>query len=102
MAWDLEDDDIKTLVAKSSGIAYSLEQYPLEKQLRFELCVAHHLFAHYKMDELVWNHLSVRISPTSEDYLITSFPYMFEDITPQNLSIASGNLTGMIIHTGKL
>jgi ribulose-5-phosphate 4-epimerase/fuculose-1-phosphate aldolase len=34
-----------------------------------------------------------------EEYLITSFPFMFEDITPQNLSVASDNITGMVIHT---
>jgi hypothetical protein len=63
MDWDLEEFEVKSLVAKSSGTPYSHDKdhYPPIRQPRFELCIAHHLFAHYKMDELVWNHLSVRI-----------------------------------------
>ena len=101
MVWGLDDNEIKRLIADSSGTPFAdnNNDYPDIMQLRFELCLAHHLFAHYKMDELVWNHLSVRVEAFSEKYLITSFPYMFEDITPQNLNISSDNYTGLVIHS---
>jgi ribulose-5-phosphate 4-epimerase/fuculose-1-phosphate aldolase len=99
MDWGLLDEEVRLLVSRSAGIPYVNSAYPSEKQLRFELSIAHHLFAHYKMDELVWNHLSARLAPASDKYLITSFPFMFEDITPGNLSVSSDNYTGMVIHT---
>lgn len=79
-----------------------------EARVREDLVAAHRLTRMFGMDDLVWNHISARRPPptaprtpsggAADDYLITPFPYMYDEITADNLDSGSGNETGMVIH----
>lgn len=56
-----------------------------ERRLREELAYAYRLAAHFKWDDLIYGHLSVRLPSQPECYLINPFGLMFEEITPDNL-----------------
>ena len=64
--------------------------------MRKELSEAYQITREFGMDELVWNHLSVKLSDGS--FLITPGGRMFDDIGPQDLVKSSGNVTADIIH----
>jgi ribulose-5-phosphate 4-epimerase/fuculose-1-phosphate aldolase len=69
-----------------------------EERARRELSEAYRITREFGMDELVWNHISTRLSDNT--YLITPGSLMFDDIRPQDLvkSGGSGNVTADIIH----
>ena len=71
------------------------------KLLRKDLAIAHRLLAHYKMDELTWNHSSVR-DPTNGSFLITPGNKHFACIEPGDLVDGNTkdlkNITGNVIH----
>ena len=67
-----------------------------EMRMRKELSEAYRITREFGMDELVWNHISVKLSDGS--FLITPGSRMFDDIGPQDLVRSSGNVTADIIH----
>jgi len=68
-----------------------------EKQIRYDLCVAHAAFHHFKMDELVWNHVSARYPKDS--WLITPGLKHWDEISPSCIIPSSANVTADIIHS---
>ena len=66
-----------------------------EEILRDDLSCAHWLCHRFKMDDLVWNHISARFET---DYLITPGDLMWDMIEPQDLVRSSGNITANVIH----
>ena len=83
---------------------------PDEQTLRYDLMIAHHLTHYYKMDELVWNHISARCpSPNPEtppndqtpSYLITPGRKTFNMIRPEHFTLCepSENITSDVIHS---
>lgn len=99
--WATSIDEFQALVENCyAGSFDDQHPYPTESQLRFELCVAHHLFAERNMTDTVWNHLSVRETQSSEDFFITPFPMLFDDMTPADMNSSSSvNKTGIVIHS---
>jgi len=89
----------------STNIAETENSYPTTTQILFELSIAHHMFSALRMDDLVWNHISIRKTKTTKDFYVTPFPIIFEDITPKELLNSSisendnDNTTGTIIHS---
>lgn len=72
-----------------------------EAQLRKDLATAHRLAAHYKLhDEIVWGHISARISHEKDDFLITPGDRHFSLMRPEHLVRAKDivNATGDVIH----
>jgi len=67
-----------------------------EAEVRKDLSVAHWLTRHYGMDELQWNHISVKLSDGAS--IITPGDRMFDDIMPHHLHKSSNNVTAEIIH----
>lgn len=82
-----------------------------EWQTRVELAACYRLVAHFKMDELIWNHISAKI-PGTEEFLINPMGYMYDEITASNLvkvdiegktvgeDNSTTNYTGFVIHSG--
>lgn len=58
---------------------------PQEWQLRQELAACYRLIAHYKMTDLIFTHLSLRIPGPEHHFLINPYGLMFEEITASNL-----------------
>lgn len=67
-----------------------------EQRMRVELSEAYAITREFGMDELVWNHISCKLSDGT--FLVTPGNRMFDDIGPQDLVKSSGNITADIIH----
>ncbi|PZU59564.1 MAG: class II aldolase [Sphingobium sp.] len=58
---------------------------PTETELRRQLADFYHLVRHLGWDELVFNHISVRLPGEDEHYLVNPFGLLYDEITPDNL-----------------
>ena len=58
---------------------------PAEWQQRVDLAAAYRLVAHYRWDDLVFTHLSARISGPEHHFLINPYGMLFDEITASNL-----------------
>jgi ribulose-5-phosphate 4-epimerase/fuculose-1-phosphate aldolase len=58
---------------------------PQEWQLRQELAACYRLIAHFRMTDLIFTHLSLRIPGPEHHFLINPYGLMFEEITASNL-----------------
>ena len=76
---------------------------------RVNLAACYHLADHFKMSDIVWNHITAKTSANKETFLINQFGLRYDEITASNLieiSIDGKNLsnskkintTGYIIH----
>jgi ribulose-5-phosphate 4-epimerase/fuculose-1-phosphate aldolase len=56
-----------------------------EWKLRVDLAAAYRLVAHYKWDDIIFTHLSVRVPGPEHHFLINPYNLMFEEITASSL-----------------
>ena len=56
-----------------------------EWQLRVDLAAAYRLVAHYGWDDLVFTHLSARVSGPEHHFLINPFGTLFSEVTASSL-----------------
>jgi ribulose-5-phosphate 4-epimerase/fuculose-1-phosphate aldolase len=56
-----------------------------EWRTRVDLATFYRLAAYYRMDDLIYNHLSARVPDEPGRYLVNSFGLLFEEITASNL-----------------
>ncbi|AZG44688.1 class II aldolase/adducin family protein [Gordonia insulae] len=82
-----------------------------EAELRRQLAAVYRLVAHYKMTDLIFTHISVRIPGPEDHFLINPYGLLFEEITASNLvridldgnvvgdSSAVVNPAGFVIHS---
>lgn len=56
-----------------------------ERRARIELAACYRLVAHYRMTDLIYTHISARVSGRSPRFLINPYGLMFEEITASNL-----------------
>ena len=81
------------------------EALVVEESLRRDLAICHRLLSHYKMDELIWNHCSVRLpelGSAATDFLITPGNRHFAIMEPGDFLLGSStelaNVTANVIH----
>ena len=76
---------------------------------RVNLAACYHLADHFKMTDIIWNHITAKTSEQKETFLINQFGLRYDEVTASNLleidlegNIISGegdiNYTGYIIH----
>ena len=81
-----------------------------ELENRVNLAACYHLADHFKMSDIIWNHITAKASSKKETFLINKFGLRYDEITASNLleidlngNIVSGegtiNDTGYIIHS---
>jgi ribulose-5-phosphate 4-epimerase/fuculose-1-phosphate aldolase len=58
---------------------------PTEQRLREELAACYRLVAHFRMTDLIFTHISVRIPGPEHHFLINPYGLMFDEITASNL-----------------
>src|SRR5215471_12576655 len=58
-----------------------------ETRLRRELAAVYRLVAHFKMTDLIYNHISVRLPGPEHRFLINPFGLLYEEITASTLVI---------------
>jgi len=82
-----------------------------EWENRLNLAACYHLVDHFKMSDIIWNHITVRTSSKKNTFLINKFGLRYDEITASNLlevdlngNVVNGegiiNDTGYIIHGG--
>jgi ribulose-5-phosphate 4-epimerase/fuculose-1-phosphate aldolase len=84
------------LAKKRRGETFTFFALSDEDKLRRELSDAYNITRKLGMDELVWNHISVRLP--DGNFLITPGCRVFDDIGPNDLVKISENITADIIH----
>lgn len=69
---------------------------PTEAELRRELAAVYRLVAHYRMTDLVFTHISVRLPGNDHHFLINPYGLLFEEITASSLVRVdlNGNVIG--------
>ncbi|AZV39068.1 class II aldolase [Komagataeibacter xylinus] len=84
---------------------------PTEKTLREDLAAAYRLMALFGMTDLVYTHLSVRLSGRAHAYLVNPYGFLFEEITASSLVVVDAdglprqdtswpiNPAGFVIHS---
>jgi len=72
-----------TEVGKPATEHYARE----EARLRRELAAVYRLVAHFKMTDLIYNHISVRLPGPEHRFLINPFGLLYEEISASNLVI---------------
>ena len=58
---------------------------PTEQRLREELAACYRLVAHFRMTDLIFTHISVRIPGPEHHFLINPYGLMFDEITASSL-----------------
>ena len=69
-----------------------------EARLRRELAAVYRLVAHFKMTDLIYNHISVRLPGPEHRFLLNPYGLLYEEITASNLVIVG--LDGQLITDG--
>lgn len=80
-------------------VKWEPDDWPSRDEVAAEVAAAHVLLAHYGFTEMVWNHVTAREAPDRDDYLVTPFPMLFEDVTPEAVAdTGCDNVTAHVIH----
>lgn len=58
---------------------------PAEWQARVELAACYRLIDHFKMSDLVYTHISLRVPDNPEHFLINAYGLLFSEVTASNL-----------------
>ncbi|WP_434988054.1 class II aldolase/adducin family protein [Pseudomonas protegens] len=61
------------------------ERSATEQRLREELAACYRLIAHFRMTDLIFTHISVRLPGPEHHFLINPYGLMFDEITASNL-----------------
>ena len=69
-----------------------------EARLRRELAAVYRLVAHFKMTDLIYNHISVRLPGPEHRFLLNPYGLLYEEITASNLVIVG--LDGELVTDG--
>jgi ribulose-5-phosphate 4-epimerase/fuculose-1-phosphate aldolase len=56
-----------------------------ERETREQLAACYRIFAHRRMDDLIFTHLSARLPGTADRFLFIPFGVLFEEVTASNL-----------------
>ena len=79
---------------------------PLEWQVRVDLAASYRLLHHFRMTDLIYNHISARMPGSHDQFLINAYGLMYHEITASNLVVVdvSGKVlrdpTGLGINPG--
>ncbi|RJG13208.1 class II aldolase/adducin family protein [Pseudomonas cavernicola] len=71
--------------ATATGHAALIERSATEQRLRQELAACYRLIAHFRMTDLIFTHISVRLPGPEHHFLINPYGLMFEEISASNL-----------------
>jgi ribulose-5-phosphate 4-epimerase/fuculose-1-phosphate aldolase len=69
-----------------------------EARLRRELAAVYRLIAHFRMTDLIYNHISVRLPGPEHRFLLNPYGLLYEEITASNLVIVG--LDGQLVTDG--
>jgi ribulose-5-phosphate 4-epimerase/fuculose-1-phosphate aldolase len=74
------------------------EEAAEEARLRRELAAVYRLIAHFRMTDLIYNHISVRLPGPEHRFLLNPFGLLYEEVTASNLVIVG--LDGQLVTDG--
>jgi ribulose-5-phosphate 4-epimerase/fuculose-1-phosphate aldolase len=81
-----------------AGTVQTTDDAQEEARLRRELAAVYRLVAHFKMTDLIFNHISVRLPGPQHRFLLNPYGLLYEEITASNLVIVG--LDGELITDG--
>jgi hypothetical protein len=81
-------DELKQTINAAVQATEASERSKYSEQewaLRVDLAAAYQIAAHYGWDEVIYNHITVRVPGTEEHFLINPFGLHFAEITASSL-----------------
>lgn len=71
--------------ATQPGATTETPRQPDEQELRRQLAACYRLIAHFRMTDLIFNHISMRLPGTDAHFLINPYGLLYEEITASRL-----------------
>ncbi len=69
---------------------------PEEWQARIELAALYRLAAHFGYDDLIWNHITMRVPGSKHQFLLNKFGLLYNEVNASNLIKVDEN--GKVLH----
>lgn len=69
-----------------------------ETEVRIDVAAAYRLAAHYKLDDLIYSHVTARVPGTTDQFFIAPHGLWFDEVTAS--SLAKVDMSGRLIHPG--
>src|SRR3984885_7742931 len=89
---------MRTMTVTELGRPATGEEPAEEARLRRELAAVYRLIAHFRMTDLIYNHISVRLPGPEHRFLLNPFGLLYEEVTASNLVIVG--LDGQLVTDG--
>ena len=105
----MDNDTLMSILAERRGSVRAAVS-PEEWAAREDLAACYRLCAHYRMTDMIYNHISLRVPGTHDHFLINAFGLMYEEVSASNLikidvdgrpvddSRLEANPAGFVIH----
>ncbi|MGH7152926.1 MAG: class II aldolase/adducin family protein, partial [Acetobacteraceae bacterium] len=69
-----------------------------EREVRTDVAAAYRLAAHYKLDDLIYSHVTARVPGTTDQFFIAPHGLWFDEVTAS--SLAKVDMSGRVIDAG--
>lgn len=76
---------MEKVVKMNTGRSIREQVSEAEWQLRVDLAACYRLMAHYRMTDLIYNHITARVPGTHDQFLINDYGLHYEEVTASNL-----------------
>ncbi len=88
----MKSDDLSSIAITTAPAGMS----EVEWQLRVDLAACYRLFHHFRMTDLIYNHISARVPGPDQHFLINPYGLMYEEVTAS--SLVKVDVQGKVIH----
>ena len=110
MKKELNEQQRRELNTESFKASEESQMNEEEWQARIDLAALYRLAAHFGYDDLIWNHITMRVPGTDHQFLLNKFGLLYNEVTASNLikvdengNVLSGprdvNTAGFVIHS---
>ncbi|WP_322032596.1 class II aldolase/adducin family protein [Paraburkholderia sp. J76] len=79
----MDSETLHRILARRKAQRHSICE--AEWAARVELAACYRLVAHYRMTDMIYNHISLRVPGTDDQFLINPFGLLYEEVTASSL-----------------
>ena len=85
MKKELNEQQRRELNTESFKASEESQMNEEEWQARIDLAALYRLAAHFGYDDLIWNHITMRVPGTDHQFLLNKFGLLYNEVTASNL-----------------
>lgn len=79
----MKSETLREILARRKAKRRSVSE--VEWEARIQLAACYRLVAHFRLTDMIYNHISLRVPGTDDQFLINPFGLLYEEITASNL-----------------